>query len=190
MLICVHGMKCRLRKRGNKLFRVLGRNTQCWKKRQCWVAPPCPSPAAALLSGGLSLAGPCWQIMPWARAAHQKTSYSYYSPCDNAGNHRRGRQLAACRQWEALLAAVRWGSSGVPCTWATPQALGFQHYPATLPIHSLASLQLLFGPPLPSHFDFASLDDSDVFFPRSDCSQLLLLFSRASWSFHTPFRLP
>lgn len=85
-------MKCRLRKRGTKLIRVLGRNA-----RAGWLHLV-PALAAALLSGGLSLAGPCWQIMPWARAAHQKTSYSYYSPCDNAGNHRRGRQLAACRQ--------------------------------------------------------------------------------------------
>lgn len=60
MLICVHGMKCRLRKRGTKLIRVLGRNTQCWKKRQSWVAPPCPSPCSR---AALRRSEPGWSLL-------------------------------------------------------------------------------------------------------------------------------
>jgi len=59
-----------------------------------------------------------------------------------------------------------------------------------LSIPSLASLQLLFGPPLTSCLYFASLDGTAILLPQSDYSQLFLLFSIASWSFHTPFRLP
>lgn len=64
------------------------------------------------------------------------------------------------------------------------------HYPVTLSIYHLATLQLLFGPALTSHFHFTSLDDSNIFFPQSDYSQLFLPFCTASWRFYTPFRLP